>query len=76
MDRISCIAYHMYHASDKQEVKSLAISLLLGDQTLRELKKMPLIGEHVTAAEKHIKHSPPTPDEVGKFIEQYMMLEV
>jgi hypothetical protein len=75
MDKISSIAYVMYHTSNNQDIKQMAINLLNGDVTLRELKRNSQFSSAITAAEKYMKQHDIVNSEIVQFISKFMTVE-
>ncbi|MFP5116309.1 hypothetical protein ACSU64_28795 [Bacillaceae bacterium C204] len=76
MDKVTCIAYLLYKSSKNQDIREIAIELLNGDVSLRELKKIASIQTHVVIAESLLKKNQIDKDQVQLFAEQFMYLEV
>ena len=76
MDKLTCIAFIMYQSSENQHVRDLAIQLLNGDISIRELKKDSLTCTLVGKAELTAKKHKPNRMELQKFAEEFLMVEV
>lgn len=71
MDKISCLAY-LLHQSDDEKVKSIAIQLLNGDVSLKEIKKIKELKTHITATQ--VKIQKVDTHKVAQFVEKFMVM--
>jgi len=76
VDKVTCIAYLIYKSSKNQDIKAIAIQLLNGDLSIRDLKKMVTIQASLTAAESLLKKNKFDKREVQLFAEEFMKVEV
>ena len=76
MDKVTCIACLIYKSSKNQDIKEIAIQLLNGDLSIRDLKKMTSIQSYLTAAESLLKKNKIDKREVQLFAEEFMKVEV
>ncbi|MFE8702836.1 hypothetical protein ACFYKX_19715 [Cytobacillus sp. FJAT-54145] len=73
MDRVSCLAYILFKNKD-DEVKRLSLDLLVGDVTVREIRKMNHMKKHLAEAEHTLDNSRDfNIYEVAKFVEEFML---
>lgn len=75
MDKVTCIAFVLYQNATRQEVKEIAIQLLNGDLSLRDLKKNVAIKPDLKAAELSIKNKEVDTRLVLEFAERFLMVE-
>lgn len=75
MDKITCIAFILYQSADSEEKKDLAIQLLNGDISLRELKKNRSVLMNLTSAENLFKQRNIDLNLVQEFAAKYLMVE-
>ncbi|TDK58116.1 hypothetical protein E2K98_24680 [Bacillus salipaludis] len=73
MDKICCLSYLLYQ-SDNVEVKNIAVQLLNGDISLKDIKKIKELKTHIIATEAKLKKV--DTHEVALFVEQFMLTEV
>ncbi|HJV18128.1 MAG TPA: hypothetical protein VJ546_12280, partial [Bacillales bacterium] len=71
MDKISCLAFVLYQSSKSQEIKQLAIDLLNGDVSLRELKMDIRSKSQMMEAELVLKKNELDRNKVQEFVENY-----
>jgi hypothetical protein len=76
MDKVTGIAFILYQSADRNEVKEIAIQLLNGDISLRDLKKNSLILPELTSAELIIKKNNFDRNLVQAFAAKFLMVEV
>lgn len=76
MDKLTCIAFIMYQSSENQIVKNLAIQLLNGDTTIKDLKKDAFAFSYITNAEITAKKQKINRLKVQQFAEEFLMIEV
>jgi len=75
MDKVTCIAFILYQSADQQEVKEIAIQLLNGDISLRDLKKNVTILPELTSAELMIKKNKVNKNLVQEFAAKFLLIE-
>lgn len=75
MDKVTCIAFILYESADQHEVKEIAIQLLNGDLSLRDLKKNTKILPELTAAELTLKKKKVDRNLVQDFAAKYLLVE-
>ena len=73
MDKICCLSYLLYQ-SDNEKVKNIAIQLLNGDVSLKDIKKIKELKTHIKATEAKINKVDTR--EVALFVEKFMLMEV
>jgi hypothetical protein len=76
VDKISCLAFILYQSSKSDEVKKIAIQLLNGDVTLRELRKNFHLKPQLIKAESILKKNQFERNKVQDFVERFMLIEV
>ncbi|MCM3568930.1 hypothetical protein [Neobacillus mesonae] len=76
MDKITCIAYLLYESSKNPLIKEMAIQLLNGDISIRDLKRNNSIRAHVVIAETLLKKNEISKIQVQQFVEEFMTIEV
>jgi hypothetical protein len=76
MDRITCIAAILYQNATRQEVKDIAIQLLNGDVSLRNLKEDKTFRLDLKAAEELQKNKKVNKKLVLSFAEKFLAVEV
>jgi len=76
MDRISCLAYLLYHFNIEKNIKDTAVLLLNGDINLKQLKKNKKMLPYVTEAEKYLKEYGINTSMVAAFIDEFMLIEI
>ncbi|WP_053366622.1 hypothetical protein [Bacillus sp. FJAT-27245] len=75
MDKVTCIAFILYHATDDPEVKTKAVDLLNGESNLRELRSDPDVQHLLETAEAALKKQSVNKEEIKKFVEQHLFVE-
>ena len=73
MDKICCLSYLLYQ-SDNKEVKNIAIQLLNGDVSLKDIKKIKKLKTYIKATEAKINKV--DTHKVALFVEKFMLMEV
>ncbi|MDQ0202232.1 hypothetical protein [Neobacillus ginsengisoli] len=73
MDKICCLAY-LLHQSDDKKVKNIAIKLLNGHVSLKDIKKIKELKTYITATEAKLKKV--DTHKVAQFVEKFMLMEV
>ncbi|MEH6994563.1 hypothetical protein V7075_17930 [Neobacillus drentensis] len=76
MDKVTCIAFLLYHSSKSQDIREKAIQLLNGDVSIRELKRNTSIQSHLVMAESTLRKNYINKLQVQKFAEEFLLLEV
>lgn len=76
MDKVTCIAAILYENATRQEVKDIAIQLLNGDISLRDLTKNKAIRPDLKAAQTLYKQKPWNKKQVIAFTEKFLSVEV
>ena len=76
MDKVTCIAFLLYHSSKSQDIREKAIQLLNGDVSLRDLKRNVSMQAHVLGAESVLKKNIIDKTQVQNFAEEFMLIEV
>jgi hypothetical protein len=76
MDRISCLAYLLYHFNDEKCLKDAAILLLNGDVNLKQLKKNKTVLPFIIEVEQYLKENVIDKSNVAAFIEEFLLVEV
>ncbi|MEH7177727.1 hypothetical protein [Neobacillus vireti] len=76
MDKVTCIAYLLYHSSKNQTIQEKAIQLLNGDVTIRELKRNTTTQALLIQAESTLRKNNFDKLQVQKFAEEFLLLEV
>lgn len=71
MDRICCLAY-LLHQSDDNKVKNIAIQLLNGDISLKDIKKIKELKTYIAETETKLKKV--DPHKVAQFVEKFMSM--
>lgn len=75
MDKVTCIAFHLYQSSQSQDIQEMAIQLLNGEVSLRDLKKSDLLPD-ILKAESYIKKNKINKNQIQNFAEKFMTVEV
>ncbi len=75
MDKITCIAFIMYHSSEDTSIKDFAVQILNGDLTLREANKNPLCHQHIVLAVSRLKTEKLDSMLVQAFAEEFLLIE-
>ena len=76
MDKVTCIAFLLYHSSKSQDIREIAIQLLNGDVSIRELKRNTSIQAHLVMAESTLRKKTINKLQVQSFAEEFLLLEV
>jgi hypothetical protein len=76
MDKVTCIAFLLYNSSNIQDIKEKAIQLLNGDVSIRDLKKIVKLQAYLLQAEASLKKNKIDKNELQKFAEEFMLIEV
>lgn len=76
VDKVTCIAFLLYHSSKSQDIQEKAIQLLNGDVSIRELKRIPSIQAHLVMAESALRKNTIDKLQVQRFAEEFLLLEV
>lgn len=75
MDKITCISFILYQSTSSTEVRELAIQLLNGDVSLRDLKRNRTILPHLVTAESLFKKNKLDKHDVQEFAEKFLLVE-
>jgi hypothetical protein len=76
MDKVTCIAFLLYHSSKSQDIREKAIQLLNGDVSIRDLKRNNAVQAHLILAESALRKNKIDKHLVQKFAEEFLLLEV
>lgn len=76
LDKVTCIAYLLYHSSTSQDIREKAIQLLNGDVSIRDLKRNAAIQAHLVLAEAMLRKNNVDKLQIQKFAEEFLFLEV
>lgn len=76
MDKVTCLAFLLYHSSKSQDIREKAIQLLNGDVSLRDLKRIVAVQPHLVVAESLLKKNQPDKNQIQCFAEEFMLIEV
>lgn len=76
MDKVTCIAFLLYQSSKSQDIRDIAIQLLNGDVSIRDLKRNPSIQAHLILAESKLRKNTINKQQVQRFAEEFLLLEV
>jgi hypothetical protein len=76
MDKVTCIAFFLYHTSKSQDIRDIAIQLLNGDVSIRDLKRNNNFQADLLLAETSIRKNKIDKNQLQKFAEEFMLLEV
>ncbi|MDF2789654.1 MAG: hypothetical protein K0S80_2752 [Neobacillus sp.] len=76
MDKVTCIAFLLYHSSKSQDIREKAIQLLNGDISIRDLKRNTAIQAHLILAESALRKKTIDKLQVQQFAEEFLLLEV
>ncbi|MEH7495564.1 hypothetical protein V7177_25385 [Neobacillus niacini] len=76
MDKVTCIAFLLYHSSKSQDIREKAIQLLNGDISIRDLKRNTAIQAHLILAESALRKKTIDKLKVQQFAEEFLLLEV
>jgi hypothetical protein len=75
MDKVTCIAFILYQSSETKEKQELAIQLLNGDISLRDLKKISALLPDLTSAEVLFKKRDVDLNLVQEFAAKFLLVE-
>lgn len=75
MDKVTCIAFILYHSSDDNTIRDFAVKLLNGDVSLREATDNRLLS-HIAMAELQYKKKKPSSLDIQNFADEFMLVEV
>lgn len=75
MDKVTCIAFILYQSANTREKKELAVQLLNGDISLRELKKIHSLLPDLTSAEVIFKKRDVDINLVQEFAAKFLFIE-
>jgi hypothetical protein len=76
VDKVTCIAFLLYHSSTSQDIREKAIQLLNGDVSIRDLKRNAAIHAHLVLAESLLRKNNIDKLQVQQFAEEFLFLEV
>lgn len=76
MDKVTCIAFFLYQSSKSQDIREKAIQLLNGDLSIRDLKRNIRFQATVMLAESAIRKNKIDKNQVQKFAEEFLLIEV
>jgi hypothetical protein len=76
VDKVTCIAFLLYHSSKSQDIREKAIQLLNGDVSIRDLKRNTVIQAHLILAESALRKNNIDKHKVQQFAEEFLLLEV
>lgn len=76
LDKVTCIAYLLYHSSTSQDIREKAIQLLNGDVSIRDLKRNAAIQAPLILAESFYRKNNVDKLQVQRFAEEFLLLEV
>jgi hypothetical protein len=76
VDKVTCIAFLLYHSSKSQDIREKAIQLLNGDISIRDLKRNTAIHAHLILAESALRKNNIDKLQVQQFAEEFLLLEV
>lgn len=76
VDKVTCIAFLLYHSSKSQDIREKAIQLLNGDISIRDLKRNTAIQAHLILAESTLRKKTIDKLKVQQFAEEFLLLEV
>jgi hypothetical protein len=76
VDKVTCIAFLLYHSSKSQDIREKSIQLLNGDVSIRDLKRIVAIQPHLVIAESLLKKNKIDKNQVQSFAEEFMLIEV
>ncbi|WP_338447817.1 hypothetical protein R4Z09_16365 [Niallia oryzisoli] len=71
MDRISCLAFLLYQAENK-EIQDAALQLVSGEISIKELKNNRQFFPYIKEAEKELKKNTLNTNDVCNFVESYL----
>jgi propanediol dehydratase small subunit len=72
MDKVSRLAYLLFNESNNQEVKQVAVKLLIGDLTLKQVQNMKIAANDLKVATKKLKNGYIDSHELYKFVENHL----
>jgi hypothetical protein len=75
MDKVTCIAFILYQSAETKEKQELAIQLLNGDISLRDLKKSSALLPDLTSAEVLFKKRDVDLNLVQEFAAKFLLVE-
>ncbi|CEG27298.1 hypothetical protein BN1002_02155 [Bacillus sp. B-jedd] len=75
MDKVTCLAFILYHATEDPEVRGKAVDLLNGETDLRALKADGGMLHLVETAEAVFKTQPINKEELQRFVEENLLVE-
>lgn len=75
MDKVTCIAFFLYQSAETKEKQELAIQLLNGDISLRDLKKISALLPDLTSAEVLFKKRDVDLNLVQEFAAKFLLVE-
>jgi hypothetical protein len=76
MDKVTCIAFLLYQSSKSQDIREKAIQLLNGDVSIRDLKRNVHFQAHLVVAESALRKNKIDKNQVQKFAEEFLLIEV
>lgn len=76
VDKVTCIAFLLYHSSKSQDIREKAIQLLNGDVSIRDLKRNTVIQAHLILAESALRKNNIDKLKIQQFAEEFLLLEV
>ncbi|WP_342431853.1 hypothetical protein [Neobacillus sp. FSL H8-0543] len=76
MDKVTCFAFFLYQTSKSQDIKDIAVQLLNGDVSIRDLKRNVNFQADLLLAESSFRKNKINKNQVQKFAEEFMLLEV
>lgn len=76
MDKVTCIAFLLYQSSKSQDIQEKAILLLNGDVSIRDLKRNVHFQAHLVLAESALRKNKIDKNQVQKFAEEFLLIEV
>lgn len=76
MDKVTCIAFLLYQSSKSQDIREKAIQLLNGDVSIRDLKRNVSFQPQVLLAESILRKNKIDKNQVQKFAEEFLLIEV
>ncbi|MFB5197610.1 hypothetical protein ACE198_22325 [Neobacillus sp. KR4-4] len=74
MDKVTDWAYLLFNETTDEEVKAVAIMLLNGDLSIKELTKMDSIKVHFSSVKKKRRKGYIKSKELNKFVEEHLIL--
>jgi hypothetical protein len=76
VDKITCIAFLLYHSAKSKVIKEKAIQLLNGEVSLHDLKRNISMQAQIVVAESLVKKNNIDRTQVQNFAEEFMLIEV